>query len=85
MKYEKKRLVLNFEFSFSFILKEYFIEIYNRITNKTNLDSNTLWQQVVATLNEQSSVRDALPIGGGFISKWEKCFEVNNNLGFFSK
>jgi hypothetical protein len=69
MKYEKKRLVLNFEFSFSFILKEYFIEIYNRITNKTNLDSNTLWQQVVATLNEQSSVRDALPIGGGFISK----------------
>jgi hypothetical protein len=62
-------LVLNFEFSFSFILKEYFIEIYNRITNKTNLDSNTLWQQVVATLNEQSSVRDALPIGGGFISK----------------
>jgi hypothetical protein len=54
---------------FSFILKEYFIEIYNRNTNKANLDSNTLWQQVVSTLNEQSSVREALPIGGGFISK----------------
>ncbi len=70
---------------FSFILKEYFIEIYNRNTNKANLDSNTLWQQVVSTLNEQSSVREALPIGGGFISKWEWCFEVNNNLGFFLK
>jgi hypothetical protein len=47
----------------------FFIEIYNRNPNKTILDANTVWQQVVTSLNEQSSIRDALPIGGGFIAK----------------
>ncbi len=46
-----------------------FIEIYNRYPNKTSLDTNTIWQQVVTSLNEQSSIRETLPIGGGFISK----------------
>ncbi|CAF3400203.1 unnamed protein product [Rotaria sp. Silwood1] len=45
------------------------IEIYNRNPNKTTLDSNTIWQQVITSLNEQSSIREVLPIGGGFISK----------------
>ncbi|CAF3729160.1 unnamed protein product [Rotaria socialis] len=44
-------------------------EIYNRNPNKTSLDASTVWQQVVTSLNEQPSIRDALPIGGGFISK----------------
>ncbi len=46
-----------------------FIEFYNRNPNKTSLDANTIWQQVVTSLNEQSSIREILPIGGGFISK----------------
>jgi hypothetical protein len=46
-----------------------FIEIYSRNPNKTSLDANTIWQQVVTSLNEQSSIREALPVGGGFISK----------------
>ncbi|CAF3926673.1 unnamed protein product [Rotaria sordida] len=50
-------------------IKKKTIEIYNRNPNKTNLDSNTLWQQVVTSLNEQSSIREVLPVGGGFISK----------------
>jgi hypothetical protein len=45
------------------------IEIYNRNPNKANVDSNTIWQQVITSLNEQSSIREALPVGGGFISK----------------
>jgi len=45
------------------------IEIYNRNPNKTSLDANTVWQQVVTSLSELSSVREALPVGGGFISK----------------
>ncbi|CAF4092983.1 unnamed protein product [Rotaria magnacalcarata] len=45
------------------------IEIYNRNPNKTSLDASTVWQQVVTSLNEQPSIRDALPTGGGFISK----------------
>ncbi|CAF2439625.1 unnamed protein product [Rotaria sp. Silwood2] len=45
------------------------LEIYNRNPNKTTLDSNTIWQQVVTSLNEQPSIREALPVGGGFISK----------------
>ncbi|CAF1248248.1 unnamed protein product [Adineta steineri] len=44
-------------------------EICGRYPNKTSLDANTIWQQVVTSLNEQSSIRDALPAGGGFISK----------------
>ena len=47
----------------------HFTEIYNRHANKTNLDANTVWQQVVTSLNDQSSIREALPVGGGFISK----------------
>jgi hypothetical protein len=46
-----------------------FLEICNRTANKTSLDANTVWQQVVTSLNEQLSIRDALPVGGGFISK----------------
>jgi len=45
------------------------LEIYNRNPNKINLDANTVWQQVVTSLSEQSSIREALPVGGGFISK----------------
>ncbi|CAF2805081.1 unnamed protein product [Rotaria sp. Silwood2] len=45
------------------------IEIYNRNPNKTSLDASTVWQQVMTSLNEQSSIRDALPVGGGFIAK----------------
>ena len=45
------------------------IEILNRNPNKTSLDANTVWQQVVTSLNEQLSIREALPVGGGFISK----------------
>jgi hypothetical protein len=65
-------LVKKFEF---FLIKTkknvdlIFIEIYNRYPNKTSLDTNTIWQQVVTSLNEQSSIRETLPIGGGFISK----------------
>jgi hypothetical protein len=47
----------------------FFLEIYNRNPNKTNLDANTVWQQVVTCLSEQSSIRESLPVGGGFISK----------------
>ncbi|UJR27000.1 hypothetical protein I4U23_008306 [Adineta vaga] len=50
-------------------IKKKTMELFNRNTNKTNLDPNTLWQQVVTSLNEQPTIRDALPIGGGFISK----------------
>ena len=46
-----------------------FLEILNRHANKTNIDANAVWQQVVTSLNDQSSIREALPIGGGFISK----------------
>ena len=46
-----------------------FLEIYSRNPNKTTLDANTIWQQVVTSLNEQASIRESLPIGGGFISK----------------
>ena len=46
-----------------------FVEVYNRNPNKTTVDTNTIWQQVVTSLNEQSSIRESLPIGGGFISK----------------
>ena len=45
------------------------VEVYNRYPNKANVDSNTIWQQVVTSLNEQASIRESLPIGGGFISK----------------
>jgi hypothetical protein len=45
------------------------IEIYNRNPNKTSLDANTVWQQVVTSLNDQLSIREAVPVGGGFISK----------------
>ena len=45
------------------------IEIFNRNPNRSSLDTNSIWQQVVTSLNEQSSIRDLLPIGGGFISK----------------
>ncbi|CAF1271213.1 unnamed protein product [Adineta steineri] len=44
-------------------------EIFNRSGNKAGFDSNTLWQQVVTSLNEHPSIREALPPGGGFISK----------------
>ncbi|UJR22104.1 hypothetical protein I4U23_025169 [Adineta vaga] len=44
-------------------------EICGRYPNKAALDANTVWQQVVTSLNELSSVREALPVGGGFISK----------------
>ncbi len=47
----------------------FFLEIFNRYPNKTNLDANTIWQQVVTSLNDQLSVRESLPVGGGFISK----------------
>ncbi len=47
----------------------FYVEIYNRNPNKTSLDANAVWQQVVTSLNEQASVREALPVGGGFISK----------------
>lgn len=43
--------------------------MYNRYPNKANVDTNTIWQQVVTSLNEQASIRESLPIGGGFISK----------------
>ncbi|CAF4546639.1 unnamed protein product, partial [Rotaria sp. Silwood1] len=43
--------------------------IYNRNPNKTSLDASTVWQQVMTSLNEQSSIREALPVGGGFIAK----------------
>ena len=46
-----------------------FLEIYNRSPNKDNLDANTIWQQVVTSLSEQASIRESLPIAGGFISK----------------
>jgi len=46
-----------------------FKEICNRNPNRTSLDANTVWQQVVTSLNEQSSIRESLPIAGGFISK----------------
>lgn len=44
-------------------------ELYNRIGNKAAVDPNTLWQQVVTSLNDQSHLREALPVGGGFIAK----------------
>ncbi|CAF5142709.1 unnamed protein product, partial [Rotaria sp. Silwood1] len=43
-------------------------KIYNRNPNKTSLDASTVWQQVMTSLNEQSSIREALPVGGGFIA-----------------
>lgn len=46
-----------------------FLEIYNRSPHKDNLDANTIWQQVVTSLSEQASIRESLPIAGGFISK----------------
>lgn len=59
------------------------IEIYNRNSNKTNLDANAIWQQVVTSLNELPSIRDSLPIGGGFISKYDEfLFFVLINLFF---
>jgi hypothetical protein len=58
------------------------IEIYNRNPNKTSLDANTVWQQVVTSLSEQSSIREALPIGGGFISKYQKFINLYNNNFF---
>ncbi|CAF1117109.1 unnamed protein product [Rotaria sordida] len=45
------------------------IEICNRNPNKTSLDASTVWQQVMTSLNEQTSIREALPAGGGFIAK----------------
>lgn len=44
-------------------------EIFYRNSNRMNLDPNSVWQQVISSLNEQPSIREALPIGGGFISK----------------
>ncbi|CAF1656866.1 unnamed protein product [Adineta ricciae] len=44
-------------------------EICGRYPNKASLDANTIWQQVVTSLNEQSSIHEALPTCGGFISK----------------
>jgi len=54
------------------------IEILNRIPNKNNVDVNTVWQQVMTSLNDQPSIRDALPLGGGFLAKrwvFEQTFE----------
>jgi len=45
------------------------IEICNRTPNKASLDANIVWQQVVTSLNELPSIRETLPVGGGFISK----------------
>lgn len=45
------------------------IEILNRFPNKNNVDVNTIWQQVMTSLNDQPSIRDALPLGGGFLAK----------------
>jgi len=59
-------------------IRKKILEIYNRNPNKTSLDANAIWQQVVTSLNEQSSIREILPIGGGFISKrsvFENTFE----------
>lgn len=63
-KISKKKHLESMIYLFSFL-----IEIYNRNPNKTSLDANTVWQQVVTSLNELSSIREALPIGGGFVSK----------------
>lgn len=54
----------NFIYLFVFV-----IEICNRNPNKTSLDANTVWLQVVSSLSDQSSIHEALPVGGGFISK----------------
>ncbi|CAF4122687.1 unnamed protein product [Rotaria socialis] len=59
-------------------IKKKTIEIFNLNPNRTSLDANTIWQQVVTSLNEQSSIREALPIGGGFVSKrsvFERIFD----------
>ena len=47
-------------------------EICNRTPNKASLDANIVWQQVVTSLNELPSIRETLPVGGGFISKYDR-------------
>lgn len=70
MKFERRRLVRIFRGDQTRVIWTLLcLEIYNRNPNKTSLDANTVWQQVVTSLNEQSSIREALPVGGGFISK----------------
>ena len=58
-----------FCFFFKNLLLFHFEEILNRIPNKNNVDVNTVWQQVMTSLNDQPSIRDALPLGGGFLAK----------------
>jgi hypothetical protein len=66
---KKKTIGKNFKKLFKKKYDLVFLEIYNRNPNKTAVDANTIWQQVVTSLNEQATIRESLPIGGGFISK----------------
>ncbi|CAF0756633.1 unnamed protein product [Didymodactylos carnosus] len=54
-------------------------ELYHKV-QKQNLDS--LWQQVVTSLNETAANREALPASGGFISKryvFEQQYAIEQN------
>jgi len=44
-------------------------EIFNRIPNRTNADNNSIWQQVMSSLNDQATIRDILPSLGGILAK----------------
>jgi hypothetical protein len=71
MKFERKPSVNDCMLFFIAVHHFVFIivEIYNRNATRTNLDTNSLWQQVVASLNEQISTRDLLTSGSDIFSK----------------
>lgn len=45
------------------------LEIFHRVSNRTAADNNSIWQQVMSSLNDQPSIRDLFPTLGGLIAK----------------